>query len=165
MDEVDAQILAILQAEGRISMRELGARVGLSGPAAAARVRRLEERGVVLGYRAVVAPAQLGRSLNAFIAVALREGCPEREFEALARTIPEIQECHRITGEDCYLVRVALPDVAALQTLLEQLSRYGRTRTSILLSSPVESKPLSPVAATSRRPPAAVAPRGRPPAR
>jgi Lrp/AsnC family leucine-responsive transcriptional regulator len=145
MDSVDARILVILQQEGRISMRELGARVGLTGPAAAERVRRLEERGAVLGYRAVVSPTHLGRPLRAFISVALPTGCASREFEAFVQEAPEIQECHRITGEDCYLLQVALPDVSALQVLLERMSHYGRTRTSIVLSSLVESKPLAPL--------------------
>lgn len=144
MDAVDARILAILQDDGRISMRDLGAAVGLSGPAVAERVRRLEESGIVRGYRAVVAPARLGWQIGAFISVALPDGRTPHEFEAYAAEAPEILECHRITGDDCYLLRVALPDIATLETVLERIKRYGRTRTSILLSSPVEGKRLLP---------------------
>jgi Lrp/AsnC family leucine-responsive transcriptional regulator len=100
MDAVDTRILSRLQENGRISMRDLGAEVGLSGPAVAERVRRLEDSGVVRGYRAVVAPAELGWTIGAFVAVAMAEGRAPQELEAYAANAPEVLECHRLTGED-----------------------------------------------------------------
>jgi Lrp/AsnC family leucine-responsive transcriptional regulator len=100
MDATDERILTILQEDGRISLRELGQRVGLSGPAVAERLRRLEDSGAITSYRAVVEPARVGRSIGAFIAVALAQGHTTAELEAFAAQAPEVLECHRVTGDD-----------------------------------------------------------------
>lgn len=142
-DDVDRQILAHLQTHGRMTMKELGAGVGLSAPAAAERVRRLEERGVIRGYRADVLPERVGRSVVAFIHVAIPHG-RHGEFERYLSELADVVECHRITGEDCYLLRVAVPDVARLQELIDQIGVIGRTRTSLVLSTPVRPKPVLP---------------------
>ena len=142
-DDVDRKILAHLQSHGRVTMKDLGALVGLSGPAAAERVRRLEERGVIRGYRADVRPERVGRSVIAFINVAIPYG-QHVEFERQLTELDDVVECHRITGDDCYLLRVAVPDVGRLQRLIDQISVIGKTRTSLVLSTPIRSKPVLP---------------------
>ena len=142
-DDVDRKILAHLQSHGRATMKDLGALVGLSGPAAAERVRRLEERGVIRGYRADVPPERVGRSVIAFIHVAIPHG-RHGELERYLSELDDVVECHRITGEDCYLLRVAVPDVGRLQQLIDQIGAIGRTRTSLVLSTPIRPKPVLP---------------------
>jgi Lrp/AsnC family leucine-responsive transcriptional regulator len=150
LDEVDWAILLHLQTDGRITMKELGARVGLSGPAVAERVRRLEERGVVRGYRAEVAPERAGRPLLAFITLAIPAdrypvgSAAEREVERRLAELDEVVECYQITGEDCYLLLVAVPDVARLQETVSRLAAIGRTRTSLVLSVPIRRRPILP---------------------
>jgi Lrp/AsnC family leucine-responsive transcriptional regulator len=150
LDDIDRDILLHLQTEARITMKELGARVGLSGPAAAERVHRLEERGVVCAYRADVSPDGCGRPLLAFINLAIAyERYPvastaEREFVSRVAQVDEVLECYRITGEDCYLLLVAVPDVARLEELVARLGELGRTRTSLVLSMPIRRRPILP---------------------
>lgn len=100
MDATDERILTILQEDGRISLRELGHRVGLSGPAVAERLRRLEDSGAIAGYRAVVEPGRVGRGIGAFISVTLAQGHTTEELETFAAQAPEVLECHRVTGDD-----------------------------------------------------------------
>ena len=144
-DETDRQVLALLQADGRMTMRELGARVGLSGAAAAERVRRLEERGVIRGYRAEVAPDRLGLGVLAFVTVAISyERRPARAIESEAQLMDEVVECYRITGEDGYLLKVAVPDMEALRETLDRLSEFGRIRTWTILSTPKSASAMRP---------------------
>ena len=143
LDGVDRSILAHLQADGRMTMKELGARVGLTGPAVAERVRRLEERGLISGYRAEVLPERVGRPVVAFINVAvLNDRCGE--LEDRLRQLEEVVECYRITGADCHLVRVAVPSVAALEQTIDRLGPLGRTTTSLVLSTPIRRKLILP---------------------
>lgn len=143
MDEVDARILVVLQQDGRISMRELGRGRALPGGSRARATAGTARRRASLprGGR----PDALGPAATSLRLGGPTLGCAARELEAYVQEAPEIQEGHRIPGEDCSLLRGALPDVSALQALLEHPSRYGRPRTSILLSSPVEGKPLAPL--------------------
>ncbi len=144
-DETDRQILALLQTAARITMRELGARVGLSGAAAAERVHRLEERGVIRGYRAELAPDQLGLSVLSFVTVAVSyERRPARAIESEAQLMDEVIECYRITGEDGYLLKVAVPDMESLRETLDRLGEFGRIRTWTIVSTPKPSSALRP---------------------
>ncbi|MFD3381989.1 MULTISPECIES: Lrp/AsnC family transcriptional regulator [unclassified Streptomyces] len=146
-DALDRQILELLQSDGRIRLSELGRRVRLSPAAVAERVRRLESVGAVTGYGAHVSPARLGYGMQAFIRVNPHGGYTlkhPRTLELLAR--PEITEAHHVVGEDCWILKVAVEDTLHLEEVLEQTSALGRTTTSILLSSPVERKPLLPPA-------------------
>jgi Lrp/AsnC family transcriptional regulator, leucine-responsive regulatory protein len=139
IDATDRLILGELQAQGRVSLAELGRRVGLSAPAVAERLQRLEGAGAIRGYSAQVDPRALGFSLTAVIRIrpAPRE---LRKVADLARDTPEVVECHRITGDDCYLMRVHLRDVEHMEELIDRFAVYGQTTTSIVQSSPVAAR-------------------------
>ncbi|MFJ3666485.1 Lrp/AsnC family transcriptional regulator [Streptomyces sp. NPDC090106] len=144
-DVLDRQILELLQTDGRIKLSELGRRVRLSPAAVTERVRRLENAGVISGYGAHVVPARLGYGIQAFVRVSPHGGYTlrhPRTLELLAR--PEIVEAHHAVGEDCWILKAAVRDTVHLEEVLEQISALGRTTTSIVLTSPVERKPLLP---------------------
>jgi Lrp/AsnC family leucine-responsive transcriptional regulator len=141
LDEVNVQLLGALRREPRLTMAELGRRVGLSSPAVTERIRRLEEAGVITGYRLDLDPAALGLPLAAYIRVRPSPGQLTRVAD-LVRQIPEVVECHRITGEDCFILKVHLPAMDQLDHLLDRFLLYGTTTTSIIQSSPVPPRPL-----------------------
>jgi Lrp/AsnC family leucine-responsive transcriptional regulator len=144
IDAVDERILAELQANGRLTMKALAERVGLSSPAMIERVRRLQERGVISGYRAVVEPQELGRPLTALIAAAVDPG-NYNAFLELVRADPAVVECHRITGESSHLVKAHIADIAALEGLVDRMSSVGaRCSTSLVLSSPIPWRQITP---------------------
>lgn len=141
LDKTGWLILHYLQAEGRLSFVELGQRVGLSPPAVAERVRRMEEAGIISGYHAEVSAEQVGLPVTAFI----RLQTARSKYPALlaeARSNNAVLECHHLAGQDAFLLKTATASVAALEGVIERLSRYGDTQTSIVLSSPVTGKPL-----------------------
>jgi len=139
LDQVNLCVLAELQANPRLPMSELGRRVGMSSPAVTERVRRLEDAGVILGYRLDVSPAALGLPLTAFIRVRPNSGQLSR-IAAVAEAIPEVAECHRITGEDCFFLKLHLRDIEHLEQVVDRFLVYGRTTTSIIQSSPVRGR-------------------------
>jgi Lrp/AsnC family leucine-responsive transcriptional regulator len=156
LDAVDVQILALLQGDARITMRQLGATVGLSSPAVIERVHRLEARGVIRGYRADVAPELVGLPLVAFVTLALpATGRPTGALEKYIERIESVVECYRITGEDAYLMKVAVPTMEALGETLDQLSEVGRTKSFVVLSVAKQGTPLLPaeVQSWARTPP------------
>jgi Lrp/AsnC family transcriptional regulator, leucine-responsive regulatory protein len=136
VDQVNRRLLGELQDDGRLSLAELGRRVGLSAPAVAERLQRLEDDGVVHGYRAIVNPRALGLSLSAVVRIRPNARQLPKVAE-LARETPEVVECHRITGEDCFFMRMHLRDVEHLEEVIDQFALYGQTTTSIVQSSPV----------------------------
>jgi len=138
-DATDRLLLEELQENGRLSLAELGRRVGLSAPAVAERLQRLEGSGAILGYSARVDPRALGFTLSAVIRIrpAPRE---LRKVADLARDTPEVVECLRITGEDCYLMRVHLRDVMHMEEVIDRFAVFGQTTTSIVQSSPVPQR-------------------------
>lgn len=140
LDEINVRLLAELQAEPRLPMTELGRRIGLSAPAVTERVRRLEEAGVIRGYRLDIDPAALGLPLTAYIRVRPNAGYLPRVAE-LAQEIPEVVECHRITGDDCFIVKVHLPAMDHLDRILDRFLLLGTTTTSIVQSTPVPLRP------------------------
>src|SRR4029450_4530559 len=136
LDATDRKIIGELAEEGRISNAELGRRVNLSSPAVAERVRRLERAGVITGYRAELDPRMLGYSLTAIVRVKPAPGQLPRIPE-LAAEIPQVSECHRITGEDCFYIKVYLRSIDELSALLDRFLAYGETTTSIVNPSPI----------------------------
>ena len=136
LDATDRKIIGELAEDGRISNAELGRRVNLSSPAVAERVRRLERAGVITGYRAELDPRMLGYSLTAIVRVKPAPGQLPRIPE-LAAEIPQVSECHRITGEDCFYIKVYLRSIDELSALLDRFLAYGETTTSIVNASPI----------------------------
>jgi Lrp/AsnC family leucine-responsive transcriptional regulator len=136
LDRTNRQILHELQLDARLSMAELGRRVGLSAPAVTERVQRLEQAGVIVGYRAEVDPRALGFSVAAVVRVRPAMGQLHRIPE-IAEASEEVVECHRITGEDCYLLLVRLRSLDVLEEVLDRFALHGQTTTSIVHSSPV----------------------------
>ncbi len=144
LDTIDEKILSELQANGRLTMKALAERVGLSSPAMIERVRRLEERGVIAGYRAIVDPQAIGRTLTALIAASVDREQSEA-FLTIVRNDPAVSECHRTTGEAAYLVKAHVPDTASLENLVDRLEAAGAHCTaSLVLSSPVAWHPIMP---------------------
>ena len=141
LDTTDIELLQELEIDARLSLAELGRRVGLSPPAVADRLERLEESGVIGAYRAEIDPRALGYEL----AVVLRIRPAPRELKKvaeLAQRTPEIVECHRITGDDCYLMKAHVRDVEHMEEVIDRFAIYGQTTTSIVQSSPVPSRGL-----------------------
>jgi Lrp/AsnC family leucine-responsive transcriptional regulator len=136
LDDTNRRILAELQTDARVSRAELGRRVGLSSPAVADRVARLEGAGVIRGYRAEVDPRALGYSLTAVIRI---RPAPRQlgKLAQLVPTIPEVVECERTTGEDCYVMKAHVRDVEHLESVIDTLAVYGQTTTAIVQSAPV----------------------------
>jgi len=142
LDATNRRLLSELQADARLSLAELGRRVGLSSPAVAERLQRLEASGVISGYRAIVDPRALGLALTVVIRIRPAPGQLENVAD-LARRTSEVVECHRITGDDSYLMTAHVRDVAHLEEVIDHFVVLGQTTTSILQSSPVPSRPLS----------------------
>jgi Lrp/AsnC family leucine-responsive transcriptional regulator len=143
LDSIDRKILAELQTNARISFAELGRRVRLSTPAVIERVKRLEENGTIEGYHARVNPARVGLSVLAMVQVNIA-GDRLEKFAAVSRKIPEVLECHRVTGSESYILQVAATDVCHLQKIIDKLMPYVSTNTSIILASPVSWAPITP---------------------
>jgi Lrp/AsnC family leucine-responsive transcriptional regulator len=132
VDRVDWHILAELQADARLSFNELSRRVKLSAPAVADRVRRLEDSGVIAGYHALVDPVRAGRPMRAVIRMqCYGPTCLLRDPEV--RRWPELQQLHRVTGDDCCVLVIAVPDSPAFEALLDRLAGYGRPTSSLIL--------------------------------
>jgi Lrp/AsnC family leucine-responsive transcriptional regulator len=136
IDTVNRRVLEELLHDPRLTMSELGRRVGMSSPAVTERVRRLEETGVIRGYRLELDPVALGLPIAAYVRIRPNPGQLPRVAE-LAQQIPEVVECHRVTGEDCFILKVYIPAIDQLDRLLGSFLLYGSTTTSIIQSSPV----------------------------
>ena len=156
LDAVGWSILGALQENARMSFAELGRRVGLTAPAAAERVRQMEDAGIIRGYRAEVGLERLGLAVTAVIRVsAPEEKCPA--LKACVKTLPEVVACHHVTGSDAYVLRVIATSVGHLEAVIETLGRFGTPTTSIILSSPVAARAVTeppvawPLARTATR--------------
>ncbi|GIO04139.1 AsnC family transcriptional regulator [Brevibacillus reuszeri] len=141
MDQVDKHILLQLQEHGRISMTELGKAVGLSQPAVTERVRRLEEKGVIQEYRAVLSREKIGKQAAAYMLVRTKECTAFLEF---CRNSPEVIECHRISGEHNYLLKVVTDSMQELERFGNSCDLYGNYTILIVLSSPIDYKSFVP---------------------
>ena len=142
IDDIDVQLLAQLQEDARVSNAELGRRVGLSAPAVAERIARLVETGANSGFHAVVDRRALGLTLSAILRIrpAPRE-LPK--VAQLARDTPEVVECHRITGEDCFFLKLHVRDVEHLEEVIDAFAFFGQTTTSVMQTSPVPRRAVS----------------------
>jgi Lrp/AsnC family leucine-responsive transcriptional regulator len=141
LDEINRRLLTELQGDARLSMAELGRRVSLSAPAVAERVQRLEAAGVITGYRVELDPRALGFPVGVIVRVRPNARQLHKSPE-LARAIPEIVECQRITGEDCFSIQLHLRSLDDLEAIIDQFLPYGRTTTSIMQSAPIPRRPL-----------------------
>lgn len=139
--------MMVAEAGKRASKRtKVGRQIGMSAPAVAERVRRLEESGVIRGRYLDIDPAALGLPVGVYIRIRPNSGQLARVAE-LARSIPQVVECHRITGEDCFILKVYIPSMDQLDRILDQFLLFGMTTTSIIQSSPVPPRSL-PLPAT-----------------
>jgi Lrp/AsnC family leucine-responsive transcriptional regulator len=139
LDDTNRALLAELQDDARLSLAELGRRVGLSSPAVAERLQRLESEGAITGYRTDIDPRALGYTLSAVIRVRPASRQLPRVAE-LARSSREVVECHRITGEDCFFMKAHVRSIEHLEELIDRFTPYGQTTTSIIQSSPVPQR-------------------------
>ena len=141
LDEVNRRLLTELHADPRITMSALARRVGMSAPAVTERVQRMERAGIITGYRMEVSPAALGLPVTAFARVRPTAGQLPKVAELAAR-LPQVTECHRITGEDCFLLKLHAAAMEQVEEILDQFLLYGQTVTSIVVSTPVPPRPL-----------------------
>ncbi|MCA1438797.1 Lrp/AsnC family transcriptional regulator [Ensifer sp. IC4062] len=139
LDDVDCHILEILAANARVSLKELAQEAGLSSPSAADRLRKLEERGVINGFTVSVNPARLGYPLQAVVRVRPMPGMLHI-VEKLIQETPEIVECDKITGDDCFIAKMLVRDIEELDTILDRIAEKAQTNTSIVKSTPVKRR-------------------------
>ncbi len=139
LDKIDLAILESLSADARTPMRELALRVGLSAPSVTERVRRLEEVGVINGYRVEVSPSAVGKPIGAYLRVRPMPGELDRVAKMLA-ALPEVTACDRVTGEDCFIAKAHVASMESLERLIDRLLPYATTNTSIIVSSPVDPR-------------------------
>lgn len=137
LDRTDWLILEALQEDARLSYRELAEMVSLSAPAVASRVKGLEDAGVIDGYHASVNPGKLGLGISAYVRISRdRHGAKnQNQFDEVCEQIPWITENHHVVGEDCDVLRIFAPNLEALETVLDRLGAFGRTTTSLVLST------------------------------
>ena len=140
LDSVDWKLLELLQADARLTYAELGRRASLSPPAVGERVRRLEAEGVVTGFHASVDLAKLGFPLQAIVRI-IASGKHSEQITEQIKGVPEVLECHRVTGEDSHVLRAAVRSVDHLENLIKHLApQDGDTITSVILNTPVEHR-------------------------
>lgn len=143
--EIDAKswkILQVLQDDARISLTELAGRVALSVPAVSERLKRLEESGVITGYRAVVPPAEVGYGIMALIGITTAQPDKQRLL-SLLQGRPEVLECHHVTGQDSVMMKVVTTDIGALEAFVAGINHLGETRTAIVMSTPIAARALA----------------------
>lgn len=139
LDAIDAAILRELCADSRTPRAELSRRVGLSAPSVADRVRRLEDVGIITGYGARIDPARLGYGLTILIRARPLPGEMSNMIEAIQDT-PQIIACDRVSGEDCFVARAHVRDVAEMEAVIDRIVPFGATNSSVVQSSPVEER-------------------------
>jgi Lrp/AsnC family leucine-responsive transcriptional regulator len=141
IDDIDRRILKELQLDARTSFAELGRRVGLTTPAVIERVRKLEDAHIITGYRVDIDTAKVGLPITAFVRMSIT-GVDYSHIIEVAKSSNEVLECHRGTGGDSFIMKVAVSSVEHLQELIDRLTPYGITTTTIVLSSPVRKRTL-----------------------
>jgi Lrp/AsnC family transcriptional regulator, leucine-responsive regulatory protein len=149
LDATDIRILEALVQDARISIADLARSVGLSAPSISERIKRLEDAGVIQGYTLTIDPKALGLPIAAWLRIRPMPGQLQKVADIL-RAMPEIVECDRITGEDCFIARAHIQSVDDLEKLIDQVIPYAMTNTSIIQSSPVKRR-LPPIPKADRR--------------
>ena len=146
LDRIDAQLLGLLQADGRRPYAELGTAVGISGPAAHERVKKLEARGIIEGYHARVDPDAVGLGVLAFTWVTQAPGTADQDLTPDFAAIAEVEECHRIAGEADYLLKIRARDTRDMERVVRaiQTTRHVfQSETDIVFSTAFEGRPLT----------------------
>jgi len=139
VDKLDAAILATLAADARITLADLARKVRLSAPSVAERVKRLEESGVIRGYTVEIDPMALGLPLGFHIRIRPMPG-QLAKVAALLEKLPQIVECDRVTGDDCFVAKAHVASIKDLEALIDQIIPYGVTNTAIIQSSPINRR-------------------------
>ncbi|HLW91361.1 MAG TPA: Lrp/AsnC family transcriptional regulator [Roseiarcus sp.] len=135
-DSRNVEILRLVSDNPRIGVSELSRKIGMSAPAVRERLARLEEGEVIEAYRLAINPAALGYPISAYVRVRPAPG-QLGKIADLARSLPQVIECHRVTGEDCFILKIFLPALADLDSVLDRFLAFGQTTTSLIQSSPV----------------------------
>ena len=139
LDDLDRRLLDILSLNARVSLKELVGEAGLSSPSTADRLRRLEDRGVITGFTVAIDPAALGYALQAIVRVRPMPGMLHI-VEKLIQDTPEIVECDKVTGDDCFIAKLLVRDMEQLDTILDRVAERAQTNTSIVKSTPVKRR-------------------------
>ncbi|MDR6100737.1 Lrp/AsnC family leucine-responsive transcriptional regulator [Agrobacterium larrymoorei] len=144
LDDIDKRILQLLSNDGRMSVKDLAQHVGLSAPSTSERIKRLEERGVIHGFTVEIDPASIGFTLQAIIRVRPLPG-KLHVVQQLIEAIPEISECDKVTGDDCFIARLHVRSIEELDTILDKIADKAETNTSIVKLQPIKRRllPLS----------------------
>jgi Lrp/AsnC family transcriptional regulator, leucine-responsive regulatory protein len=142
LDGTDLAILSILQEDGRLGVTEIGRRISLSQPAVSARIRRLEQAGIITGFRAVVDPRRLGLNIHAVVRLRTTHARIAAALDHFA-SLPEIISCYRLTGDDCFLIDIHAASAERLETIVDSIARFGPVTTSLVLRS-YPPKPITP---------------------
>lgn len=140
LDDIDQRILQILAVDSRASLKELGQQAGLSSPAVSERLRRLEERGVIRGFTVEIDPAALGYSLQALVRIRPLPG-KLHIVQKLIEETPEFTECDKVTGEDCFVVRLFVRSIDQLDGIIDRIADKAETNTAIVKSQPIRRRP------------------------
>jgi Lrp/AsnC family transcriptional regulator, leucine-responsive regulatory protein len=140
-DARNVELLKLLSVDPRMSISALARRVGMSAPAVRERLRRLTEAELIRGYRMEIDPRALGFPLTAFVRIRPLPGKLAKIIE-LAQRMPQVTECHRITGEDCFILRIHFESLEGLDRVLDQFLAFGQTTTSLVQSTPVPARSL-----------------------
>ncbi len=143
LDDVNVRLLQILATDPRLGTSELARRVGMSAPAVRERIGRLERAGIIRGYRLDIDPAAIGLPVAAWVRIRPGPGQLPKIAELAERT-PEVTECHRISGDDCFLLKVHVPAVEALEAILDRFLMHGQTTSSFIVATPVAPRPVLP---------------------
>jgi len=150
LDATDLRILAVLQRDGRVGYAELARQVAMSPSAVTERVRRLEERGVIIGYAAALDPERLGLTVMAFVRLRY-PNTNYKPFHDLLDSTPEIVEAHHVTGEDCFVLKVVARSMRHLERLSGRIGAHGPVTTSVVYSSPLPGRPVTAALEAERR--------------
>ena len=139
MDKYDRMLLCALLENGRASYADLARKVNLSAPAVAERVAKLEASGVITGYQAKVDMAKLGLPIQCVIELRLNQHGNQKAYDDLIK-IPQLTECHRVTGDPCVIMQAAVGSMPELEELINRIAKFGFSKTSIVLSSAIEKR-------------------------